>query len=128
MRILKFRVWDGKVMVYPKVVEIGVNNINGLTSASYSLDGGGYCTSADAMQFTGLVDKQGKEIYEGDIVKSNWGQRLLAEIVYEDAAFILSYLKGSQCDMAGEDNNKSYEVIGNVYEHGYLLDTETEKC
>ena len=44
MRELKFRAWDGKMMTYPKVVEIGICGVNGLPSASFQLDSGGYGT------------------------------------------------------------------------------------
>jgi uncharacterized phage protein (TIGR01671 family) len=124
MRTLKFRIWDGKKMTYPQTVEIGINGVNGLTSGSYQLDDGGYCTSAYVMQFTGLLDKQGKEIYEGDIVKSVLCPYIVTynpELAWYEAI----------------DNTRHLtidppiwflcEVIGNIYENPELL-KGGEKC
>ena len=107
MRQLKFRVWDGKIMTYPETVEIGVNGWNGLTSASYQLDSGGYCTSAHVMQFTGLLDKQGKECYWDDWVSDGINPEFLVTPDYH----LLARLSEIE-----------FEVIGNIYENPELLE------
>ena len=135
MRQLKFRVWNGKAMTYPKTIELGVNGWNGLTSASYQLDGGGYCTSAYVMQFTGLLDKNSKEIYEGDIVKyidftsdagMLGGESTIGQInwIPGRCAFHPQELEGNHKGghyIAYWDFLEWIEVIGNIYENKDLI-------
>ena len=65
-------------------------------------------------QFTGLHDKNGKEIYEGDIVTDGVGKY---KIVYD------LKLAGYQPYCIFRDDPENYcEVIGNIYEDSHLLD------
>jgi uncharacterized phage protein (TIGR01671 family) len=78
------------------------------------------------MQFTGLLDKKGKEIYEGDIVKGLLFHQhttipTMGEIVFCEkyAAFALKNL-GGETLLHNHDRDK-FEIIGNIYENSELL-------
>jgi len=73
------------------------------------------------MQFTGLHDKNGKEIYEGDIVKNKTGHDSYKErtVFFENGAFRFeNQTKPSSGFIYVRDTT---EVIGNIYENPELL-------
>lgn len=70
------------------------------------------------MQSTGLVDKNGKEIFEGDIVKSSG---LLGTIESFKAMWICSFVKYNNYQKVGFFAQE-IEVVGNIYENPELLE------
>ena len=73
-------------------------------------------------QFTGEYDKNKKEIYEGDIIRS-YSKEFIndnyeAEVVFIDAAF---HSKINEKEYAGIWSGDDIEVIGNIFENGELL-------
>ena len=108
-REIKFRAWNKERQVMGPV--FGMKEIWAGPKAPSVSDFKEYVI----LQFTGLLDKNGKEIYEGDIVKKN-EDGAYRVVTYEDGRFApypWTYrLWHEQC-----------EVIGNIYENPELLKT-----
>ena len=76
----------------------------------------------EVMQFTGLQDKNGKEIYEGDIVTTGTDKAMIVGWSERHASFVIErdgWMFGHYFGEAFESNE--CEVIGNIYENPELL-------
>lgn len=143
-REIKFRAWDGKYKKMHYKVSVGntydkenytahAMYLNSGDTDYHIPDGGQWMhfdehSDCQLMQFIGLLDKHGKEIYEGDIVKSK---------SHNPENYLIEFIEGGFCatnrivDNYPIDINHFYpsvgtdlEIIGNIYEHPELLTTK----
>ena len=145
-REIKFRVWNGIEMEYNitagkfGVFFVNPENGDGLDprdSSSLTPYNTKYPDDIPIMQYTGLKDKNGREVYEGDIVKfTRYGKYFdngneiegmvssIHEVYFDDELleFGLKYTFAMfHCQFANQ-----FEVIGNIYDNPELL-KETEQ-
>ena len=108
MREIKFRAWDGCQM--QSVVYVGDNEV-------YT------CPKCIPMQYTGLKDKNGTEIYEGDILSYDDGR--ITYVTWHDYTARFDSIgvtsKGVPHPLSDRPELLA-EVIGNIYENPELLE------
>ena len=76
-------------------------------------------------QFTGLTDKTGKKIFEGDILQFIENPKFKEEVSFDDGAFGFYYKRTDSViafsDHEHGEDTEEYEVIGNVHDNKELL-------
>ena len=121
MREIKFRAWDDEYKTWRN------KHINEMTIAWLNLER----KFLKIMQYTGLKDKEGKEIYEGDIVMYDLGidnkKPEKYKIIFDSkqcAYFLFPLEDGARLRHFTYSAKNDCEVIGNIYEHPHLLGGE----
>jgi len=118
MRPIKFRAWDKdtETMFIPEYIsgdgkvyeDIGVSFQQELSERKNVI----------LLQFTGLKDRSGREIYEGDILENgDWVPDAHTTYTWKTE---VKFIDGCYCGIAGE----VVEVIGNIYENPELLEEQ----
>jgi uncharacterized phage protein (TIGR01671 family) len=137
----KFRVWDkeNKCLLYPiRYSNFAIVNGTVVKIESYPTANSAYLgkriawefDNAVIMQCTGLKDKNGKLIYEGDIFKYKdevYGL-CIGKIEWDNAHYEFQYYTGEKYGWFSHilclKHIKNIEVIGNIYENKELLESE----
>ena len=124
MREIKFRVWDdyNKTMSYVGQIEWKDGILQHVLRNRYNEYTLSDISKPILMQYTGLKDKNGKEIYEGDILVTGLCVHNCI-VIFERGSFNLQTIEKDTQYLNNTFWNKSKEneIIGNIYENHKLL-------
>lgn len=119
MREIKFRAWDklNKEMFNVESINFQERRVYRDTVSYREFN------DIELMQYTGLKDKNNKEIYEGDILFESFGERYY-RVIFENGSFRAEF-KGDFEEYSFDLIDvvaQSYEVVGNIYENPELME------
>ena len=118
MREIKFRAWHKGKKIIGNVLGIDIlhkeiffsnENVDCYEHVDFK--------NIELMQYTGLKDKNNKEIYEGDIVFESSGKEYF-KVVFEDGSF---RLESEEYSLLLKNYVHICEVVGNIYENSELI-------
>ncbi len=127
MREIKFRAWDKNKNKMYQVRGINFDNEDLWLKINETQIMGANLFEVELMQYTGLKDKNGKEIYKGDILQFyNDVDYIIkpgyAKVVFKDGAFCCKHFKYGTEYLANMDmSDMDITVVGNIYENPELL-------
>ena len=128
-REIKFRIWNNTIKYFVKNLNGEIATFTLLTLSDYLQRNS--ITNIDDftfLRYTGLQDKNGREIYEGDIIKDLDEENLIIE--FQNGSFIAngktiipfwSMLVKNELVQPAMVNSQTFEVVGNVFENPELL-------
>ena len=127
MREIKFRAWDKENKKMMKVSSLSLENkeIAVRENGTYHFF---RMQNLELMQYTGLTDKNGTEIYEGDIIKYKfpYDRRLIhispVKFLETETSFGIKDRYGNEIPLYRITTGNFFEVIGNIYENPELLE------
>lgn len=120
-REIKFRAWDKSGEYFKPLEDDDDYHFRDYGDGLHLWDKWGECKNVILLQYTGLKDKNGKEIYEGDIVKCHdhptGASDTFGEVYWKDGKWMVTW---SMVDL-GDYGTAWIEVIGNIHENPSLL-------
>lgn len=127
MRDIKFRAWDKKLKEW---TNYSISNIDDTLIDFYNKETGFWESDREGerfilCQYTGLKNYNGKEIYEGDIVRSEWflGWIGVAKYLDNNQSFVFESIdknyRGSRVSLGRTE--QYVKILGNIYENPELL-------
>lgn len=109
MREIKFKAWDKE---FKQFSDMALN---------YKIADINYYTDYEWMQYTGLKDKNGKEIYEGDILEFSGNVVALGIVKYNENFATFQACNGNSGWLFGNESGTNIEILGNIYENPELV-------
>ena len=120
-REIKFRAWDKTDKRWLESQEFSISGNGGIQTF-------GVYHPCDVMQFTGLLDKNGREIYEGDIIKTmmHYADDDGNPVDGQEKTFTVKWVESKGMQYVGLslfpcDDIYQLEIIGNIYENPELI-------
>ena len=130
MREIKFRVWDPAGQQMCPVIVADFQDNQSKVFCRLPKSGAQEIFSADLMQYIGVKDKNGVEIYEGDIIRGHTGRYQVDCVVrwsIGNCGFIAEPTIMERTYLClNPGSTKSYEVIGNIHENPELAKEESK--
>lgn len=131
MRDIRFRVWDKthSIMWYSSdsnEIVVGENTVYILDTEPYAHEH----SDCVPMQYTGIKDKHGTDVYEGDILcyRDEDGDKQYWPVSFENGCFVVNgsaiwdYLRYDKNDQPTNHLEASLEVVGNIYNDKDVID------
>lgn len=131
---MRFRVWNPYLEIFEEGCDWEIQKNKKGVYAEVDDDVNDEIVRLDLQQFTGLRDKNGKEIYEGDLVKvenkfihsADEIEFTSCPIIFNNGAFKYKTRNGAKFDLGITVDNGDIEVIGNIYENPEFVKQNNE--